>query len=342
MIYLEGKVLEKEGFVHGYVKLENENIEVGKGKAPRKVLARGYILPYLINSHVHTGDTFIRKKIRNLPRDIEKLVAPPHGIKHRLLSRASRKEIVEGMKESLKMMKNRGVFAFCDFREGGVEGVYLLKDALRDVHLNAIILSRPSCISYDREEIKKLLDVSNGIGISSISDWDIDILKKISADTKRRGKLFSLHASERIREDIDLILDLKPDFLVHMVKAEKGDLEMVRDEDIPVVLCPRSNAFFELKANYDLMKKVGVKVLLGTDNCMIAEPDVLAEVRWILKNCKAYSIEELLKAVSYDAAEFFGIKDYGFEKGVVVVDTKSLKPIFVSIGKDHESKGSDV
>ena len=35
-----------------------------------------------------------------------------------------------------------------------------------------------------------------------------------------QGKLVALHASEAAREDIDAVLDLRPDFLVHMVEVQ--------------------------------------------------------------------------------------------------------------------------
>ena len=44
--------------------------------------------------------------------------------------------------------------------------------------------------------------------------------------------------------------------LVHMIKASESDFVRVKNEGISVVVCPRSNAFFGLKPDYDLMKNV--------------------------------------------------------------------------------------
>src|SRR5207249_9142245 len=55
----------------------------------------------------------------------------------------------------------------------------------------------------------------------------------------------SLHdALPILREEIDAVLDLSPAFLVHMLHATDADLERCADAHVPIVVCPRSNAFF--------------------------------------------------------------------------------------------------
>ncbi|HEC94475.1 MAG TPA: hypothetical protein ENI45_00740, partial [Thermoplasmatales archaeon] len=225
-----------------------------------------------------------------------------------------------------------------DFREGGIKGINLLREAMKGVEtLNSIVLGRPLHLSSDEDEVEKILEKADGIGVSSISDWNYDDLKKIAVMTRQRGKVFALHVSERIRENIDMVLDLKPDFLVHMVYATESDLERVKDENIPVVVCPRSNVFFGLKPNLKLMKKVRVTVLLGTDNAMISTPNVLEEIKWIKKHFKGFTIQELLNTVTFLPRKTFKLQENSFEEGskaeFVVLDTKSLKPLFVSLAK---------
>ena len=71
-----------------------------------------------------------------------------------------------------------------------------------------------------------------------------------------KNKIFAIHSSERIRENVDQILDLKPNFLVHMLHATESDFIRLKDNNIPVVICPRSNIFFGLRPNYKLMNKM--------------------------------------------------------------------------------------
>jgi cytosine/adenosine deaminase-related metal-dependent hydrolase len=89
-----------------------------------------------------------------------------------------------------------------------------------------------------------------------------------------------LHCSERIREDLDRVLDLRPAFLVHMIQATDDDLERCADADVPIVVCPRSNAFFGMTPDIPRMLRAGVELRLGTDNAMINVPSMLNEMEF--------------------------------------------------------------
>jgi cytosine/adenosine deaminase-related metal-dependent hydrolase len=118
-----------------------------------------------------------------------------------------------------------------------------------------------------------------GIGISSITDWDYGELEKISNTTKQHDKLFALHASERIHEDLDKIVNLNPDFLVHMTRGTDSDFEALAELGIPVVVCPRSRIFFNNIPNISNMLDKGVTVVLGSDNAMFNSPNIFKELK---------------------------------------------------------------
>jgi cytosine/adenosine deaminase-related metal-dependent hydrolase len=306
---------------------------MGKGSPPQKPFIRGIIVPSFVNAHTHIGDAFIRGKRITLPRDVKALVAPPDGLKHRLLREATEEEIVKGMRTALQEMVAVGTSYFYDFREGGLAGVLQLRTAARNRQIQPVIFSRPAKMTYDKEEVSQLLQNSDGIGVSGISDWQYPELEKIARHTKEKHKLFALHASETIREDIDYILDLKPDLLVHMIAATEADLLRVKQEDIPLVLCPRSYAFYQLKTNINLMKKHHLTLLLGTDNAMINTADVLEDVR-LLRATRLFSVEELLTMITYTPRKALnledGIQGLNLLKHFVVLETESLKPVYVS------------
>jgi len=336
MEYVSGEILTDKGFEKGYVGFEkNTIIETGKGSPPKKPVCTGLITPTFVNAHTHIGDSFIKKKDIDLPRKVEELVAPPYGLKHKLLKEASEEEIIAGMKESIETMKNSGVSCFCDFRETGINGISQLRKSLKNTSVSSLILSRPKHLNYDHDEVSFLLENSDGIGLSGISDWDYSELEKIAKHTKKENKIFAFHASERTREDIDLILGLKPDFLVHMVFATDSDLECVKDNNIPVVVCPRSNMFYCLKPNLSLLKKHGVDILIGTDNAMISSPSILDEVKYIKTVTKDFSTEELLTMITYGARKVLNADDSipgpDSTTGVVVLDEESLKPLYIII-----------
>ena len=336
MEYVSGKILTDDGVEEGYIGFENHSItDRGKGIPPKKPICKGLIVPTFVNAHTHIGDSFIREKDIKLPKNVEELVAPPNGLKHRLLKQASEDDIINGMKKSIDEMKKSGVSHFCDFRENGSAGISQLKKALKNTNVSSLILSRPEKLKYDYSEIEILLENSQGIGISSISDWNYSELEKIAKHAKKKGKMFAIHASERSREDVDLILNLKPDFLVHMVKATESDLIRVRDADIPIVVCPRSNAFFGLKTNMKMMKTIGIDIMIGTDNAMLNSPSVLDEIRYLHSQFKEIPIWKLLQMVTYVPRKALNldvdILDLNSPAEFVVLDKKYLKTLYILV-----------
>lgn len=336
MEYAAGKILTENGFEKGYIGFErNKILERGKTNPSKKPVAKGLICPLFINAHTHIGDSFVKQKKITLPKNLEKLVAPPNGLKYKLLKEVSEKEIIGGMEKSIDTMQKTGTKHFYDFREGGIMGICQLKAALDLWKTSASILSRPEKLCYDKNEIDLLLKNSDGIGLSSILDWDYSELEKIAKDTKKKNKIFAIHASERIREDIDLVLDLKPDFLIHMIQANKSDLEIVKDSNIPIVVCPRSNNFFGIKTNLELFKKAGVKLIFGTDNAMINSPNILDEIVFIKSKYKCFRVEELLDMVTYTARKALNhdscILGLNQKAGFIVLNKKTLKPLYISV-----------
>lgn len=335
MKFVYGKILTENGFQKGYLGFErNKIIEVGKN-CPSKPVAKGLIVPTFVNMHTHLGDSFVKYKNIKLPRNIEKLVAPPNGLKYKLLKETTESELIDGMRKSIDFMLKSGTNIFCDFREGGVNGIRYLKTAIDLWKIDPIILSRPEKLTYDKNEIDILLRNSNGIGLSSISDWDYSEIVKISKQTKSKNKIFAIHASERIREDIDLILDLEPDFLVHMLKASESDLIHVKENNIPIVLCPRSNAFYGFRPNVSLMKKLEIKILLGTDNAMLNNPSILDEIRYFLEKFKDYKLPEILYTTTFDARKALNLECSilcpNSKAEFVVLDEKTFQPLYTSV-----------
>ena len=335
MDYVSGEILTYNGFEKGYIGFEkNRIIEVGKGLPPKKPICKGMIVPTFVNAHTHIGDSFIRKKDIKLPKNVEELVAPTHGLKHRLLNEASDEEIIDGIKDSLDIMIKTGTSHFCDFRENGIRGINQLKNALKNKTISPLILSRPKQLKYDKDEIEPLLENSQGMGLSSISDWEYSELMKVAKHVKKRKKIFGIHASERTREDLDLILDLKPDFLVHLIYAKDNDLERVKDSNIPVVICPRSNMFYGLKPNLKLLKKHEVDLVIGTDNAMLTPPNILDEIKYLKTFSKEFSILELLYAITYAPRKALNLDDCilasNSKADFVVLDKKHLKNLYIS------------
>lgn len=234
------------------------------------VMVRG-----IVNGHTHCADYGL-----SIPPGIglEELVAPPDGLKHRYLRESSEDVLIGSMSSFSDDSASFGTDYFVDFREGGLEGCRMLRKASPD----ALVLGRPQSPVFDPEEVSSILDVADGIGVSSISDMPFDYIEAVADEVRSRRGIFAIHVSERVREDIDAVLSLDPAFVVHMCEATDDDLLKCAEAEVPIVVCPRSNAYFGKEAPVERMQSCGVDICLGTDNGMLASPDMIAEASRML------------------------------------------------------------
>jgi len=234
------------------------------------------ILPAFVNAHTHIGDSIAKEAGEGL--SLDELVAPPDGLKHRLLREASHEAKVAAMARSLRYMESTGTGTFLEFREGGVKGVAALRDAVAgegvDFGERAI---DPVVFGRDDPDV---LSVADGYGASGARDADFDAVR---SETREAGKLFGIHAGERDADDINAAMDLDPDFLVHMVHAEPIHLERLADRGTPVAVCPRSNLVTNVGVPpiRDLAERT--TVALGTDNVMLDSPSMFREMEFAAK-----------------------------------------------------------
>ena len=267
-------------FRRGTVSFAAGRVQDISGDPEEETLAHGLILPTFFNAHTHSGDAFIKEEIEG---SLEEVVGPPLGLKHRRLAAAKDEEVVHGMRGYFERMWSSGTSHFVDFREGGVKGVSLLYEAGIGLPLDPIVLGRPTTQTYDPKEVEGLLHSCDGIGVSSFQDWEPSELEKLAKHCRDQGAFFGLHASERIRENVDPILDLKPRFLVHMTCATKEDLLRCKEEGVAIAVCPRSNAFFGKLPDLPMMASSGADLLLGTDNAMVNSPSLFKEMEFAHK-----------------------------------------------------------
>ena len=296
--------MRDETTVEGQVLL-GENLEI---RPARLVLTGGriarveeldhapdrWILPALFNAHTHLGDTIAM----DLPfsGSLEEMVTPPHGMKHRILAGTPRATLVAAMRASLVTMERGGTAGCADFREGGPDGVAALRDASRGLSLRPLILGRDGG-----------QDAGDGLGISSTRD--VPDLERQVAEMHRAGKIVAFHAGERDPEDVDAALTFQPDLLIHCTHATDGQIRRIADEGIPVAVCPRANWRLGVARDSDhppvsRMVAAGCTLLLGTDNVMVAHPDLWREMEF---TATVYGLpaREILRA-AIAGADLFG------------------------------------
>ena len=278
---LEGTILRGPAFepVEGRLIVEDgviETIETGDTRTDN------IILPAFVNAHTHIGDSIAKEAGEGL--SLEALVAPPDGLKHQLLAEADRQELVSAMARTMQFMSESGTTAFLEFREEGLDGVRAIEDAAAGIPIDPIVLGREST---------EAMEASDGFGASSTSDGDYSSARTATAEA---GKLFGIHAGELDSNDINPALDLDPDFLVHMVHAEKLHLQRIADSQTPVVVCPRSNATtgVGIPPVRDLLDRT--TVALGTDNVMLNSPSMFREMEFVEKIADVTSSEVLAMA----------------------------------------------
>jgi len=295
--------------------ISNTNIEIQNSRYKRiqpkihasskenRIDCEGLLLiPGFINCHTHIGDS-IAKDI-TLNSSMEKRVHPVSGIKSKILKETDPKFLKNFMEISCKLMLKKGITTFVDFREGGLEGLSMIKEVLLKVPIRSIILGRlefyqtsseiKKNISFPKnldQDLTKLLSKCDGLGISGANENSNSVLNYYSKTSKIRAihsseTKQSVENSKKISGKSETIraLNLKPHFLIHMTFASKGDLYATAKRTRGIVICPRANAALaEGIPDINLMQKSGCTIALGTDNVMVNSPDIFREMDYLWK-----------------------------------------------------------
>jgi len=290
------------------------------------------LIPGLINSHTHIGDS-IAKDIA-LDMDPDSKINPIFGIKQKILRETEPKKLIHFMRNTVKSMLKKGTTTFVDFREGGLDGVLLMQKVLSNTPIRSIILGRieyyqskdqikrntPIPQSY-QNQIDQLLKNCDGIGISGSNENSDSSLKEFSKIKKIRA----IHCAETTQSCLKSkqttgktepkrSMLLKPDFLVHMTHASKSDLKIASKKTSGIVVCPRANASLaEGIPNVVQMMKMNCNVAIGTDNVMINSPDLFREMDFLWKvtmgiHQKRIEPKNILKMVTINAGKLLGKK----------------------------------
>ncbi|MDD1715605.1 MAG: amidohydrolase family protein [Methanolinea sp.] len=230
-----------------------------------------WICPALFNAHTHVGDSLAM----DIPAQgsLEDLVAPPHGLKHRILEDAPREALVRGMRATVLDIIRSGTAGFADFREGGRPGVEALLAATGGLPCSPVIFGREGGE-----------DCGHGLGVSSTRD--VAGLEELVSAARNAGKLVAFHAGERDSSDVDSALAFDPDLLIHCTHATPRQLRECADRSIPIAVCPRANWRLKVARSAATppirrMHELGCRVLLGTDNVMFVQPDLWRELSFL-------------------------------------------------------------
>ncbi len=310
------------------------------------------LIPGLINSHTHIGDS-IGKDV-SLDSSVNSRIHPVASVKQKILSETPKKELARFMRKSAVSMLKKGITTFVDFREGGIEGIQLLKHAIKDNPIRSIILGRidyyqtkndiqknTSMPESYKSELKSLLRNCDGIGLSGPNENSNSNLITYSKIRKLRAihaaeTMESYSTSQKISKSTEPIRALlaNPTFLVHMTFATKNDLRKVSNNVRGIVICPRANAALaEGIPDIQLMNKMNCNIAIGTDNVMINSPDLFREMDFLWKismgmHKKRIDPKIILKMATVNAGKLLnkkiGVIKKGFLADCVFLEKKSL------------------
>jgi cytosine/adenosine deaminase-related metal-dependent hydrolase len=324
-----------KGLVTGSVIIEQGRVSRILYRASRGADIQGTVIPTFVNAHTHMGDACIDAPPHGI--DLAGYVRPPKGYKHVVLARTSRSEKVDRIKEYLAASFWNGISQVHDFREEGVEGLRMAKDAIHACKLpiHVSLYGRPTEGSSPEDVLAKC----DGFGISSLEDVGGAVASALAKLAHQKKKRFALHASEDGRVDVRPVLALKPTFMVHMCDAVREDFEACAKARVPVVVCPRSNAVFERSPDVQAMIESGVQVMLGTDNASVSTPDMFEEMRFLyLQKNRRIAPLDLLNMALLTPRKVFkaGARFVLWDSALVLTKTfRSVESILLKARTEH-------
>ena len=290
------------------------------------------LIPGFINSHTHIADSI--GKDLSIDADVDSKIHPMIGLKQKLLKETPKKSLSKYIKNSAKSMIKKGITTFIDFREGGLDGILLLKSALDNIPIRCIILGRiehyntkneiKQNMPLPKEHIKQLTQLlknCDGIGISGTNENSNSNLHSY-AKTK---KIRAIHAAETkgsvntskkltAKSEIQRAMLLRPSFLIHMTFATKNDLKLAAKNTRGIVICPRANSSLaEGIPDISSMQKSGCNITIGTDNVMINSPDIFREMDYLWKvtmgmSQSRFDPRQILKMATVNAGKMLNQK----------------------------------
>ena len=297
------------------------------------------LIPGLINSHTHIGDS-VAKDVE-LNKSTDSKIHPMFGIKQKILRETEPKKLILFMRKSAKSMIKKGITTFVDFRESGLEGILLVQKALSGIPIRAVILGRIEFYqtindikkntpipNWYLNQLESVLKNCDGLGISGSNENSDSVLRQLSKTKKIRA----IHCAETKQSYLkskqitkktepQRCMLLKPNFLVHMTYASKSDLRLVSKKINGIVVCPRANASLaEGIPDIVQMMKMNCNVAIGTDNIMINSPDMFREMDFLWKvtmgiHKKRIEPKKILKMATVNAGKLLGRKIGCIKKG---------------------------
>jgi len=333
---------ELEYVERGFLVIEDGRIKKAGAGSYRgdSMDGRGFLaIPGFINAHTHVADS-IAKDIAAGQR-LNRRIHPVFGAKKKILEKSNPDHLKSFIRNSAVSMMKKGIIAFADFREGGADGVKLLRNAVAGLPIKCFALGRTGYYGAPDEksdlpgdaiqEAGDVLASADGLGISGANE-NPD-LALVRYRTLAGTKLLAIHAAESKetvafsknhtgRSEVERIMQfMKPDFIVHMTNATDDEICLAAESKVGIVVCPRANGVLGAGIpRVAQMVRQGCVVAIGTDNVMLNSPEITREMDYIWKASRALEGEmidarEILKMATVNAARILRLNSGCIEMG---------------------------
>jgi cytosine/adenosine deaminase-related metal-dependent hydrolase len=308
------------------------------------------IMPGLYNCHTHMGDSCLPDGATGMT--LEEGFFRPNGYKYQELAKRSPEEHLFHIANHLQYMVRTGTIGHIDFREQGVYGSQLLRQAAEQVGIHSIILGQFDRLPFTEQELQQnqaglsleaimeleaILSVADGFSESTMNDLTDRAWAQVREAVKRQNKVCAIHCLENNsyretslaitgRGDLERAIDLyQPDLIIHATVANEIEIALLSKHRSNVVLNPRANA--NLGLPFPPIAKLiesDVNLLLGTDNGLLNSPNLFAELDFTYKLAKSQFADAIhpdpqliLKMVTSNISSVLNDSTYGYlEKGL--------------------------
>lgn len=303
------------------------------------------VMPGMYNSHTHIGDSCLPDGATGLT--LEAGFFRPNGYKYRELAKQPEAEHLRHMTAHLHYMARTGTIGHLDFREQGVYGCQLLRQASEATGVRSLILGQFNTLPFTEAQLQKnlaplspealveleeLLAVADGFSESTMNDLTDAAWMQIRQMTRAHSKLRAIHCLENAayretslaiagRGDLERALDLfAPHLIIHATVANAEEIALLSQHHSNVVLNPRANANLGLPLPpIAQLLESEANLLLGTDNGLLNSPNLFAELDFTYKVAKSQYGDavrpdptDILKMVTSNIRPLLGGDTYGY------------------------------
>jgi len=128
-------------------------------------------------------------------------------------------------------------------------------------------------------ELEGIRGCTRWLGLPSADAYSEEQRRIIASFAREHDMLVGVHAFEEGKEPLRDLEDLDPGLMIHLSHGGTSEWEWAASRGTAVTVCPRSNQRFSRPADLEAALTSGAIIMVGTDNAMIQDQDMVEELR---------------------------------------------------------------